>query len=118
MERGEKARTRTPRPSAAHDEVLDCVHATPHGCGIRVLVQPKARKPGVLGVVGDRIKIGVKAAPEDGKANRELLKFLGRLLDVPSGALRIAVGETSRRKEIAVSGLAPDAVVRRIVAGD
>ncbi|CAA9890943.1 conserved hypothetical protein [Candidatus Methylobacter favarea] len=39
-------------------------------------VQPKARKNEESGLYGDRLKLGIKAPAVDGKANRQLLKFI------------------------------------------
>jgi uncharacterized protein (TIGR00251 family) len=48
-------------------------------------------------------KIDVAAAPEDGKANVELVSFLAKEFSVPKANIHIAAGLTSPRKTIRVS---------------
>ena len=47
-----------------------------------------------------RLKAFLKSAPEDGKANRELLKLLSRALRCPQSAVSIISGATHRTKTI------------------
>ena len=70
-----------------------------------VLVQPRASRPGVGPLVGDRLRVAVAAAPVDGKANDAVTKVLSDTLGVPRSAVTIVRGETSRRKTVRVAGL-------------
>lgn len=54
-------------------------------------------------VEGDKITVGVKAKPEKGKANEELVKKLARHFKVPVLSVRIVSGRTSKRKVIEVN---------------
>jgi uncharacterized protein (TIGR00251 family) len=73
-----------------------------------VIVQPRASRPGVGPVVGDRLRVSVSAAPVDGKANDAVIRTLAEALDVPRSAIEIVRGETNRRKTIRIRGLALD----------
>jgi uncharacterized protein YggU (UPF0235/DUF167 family) len=53
-------------------------------------------------VVGGELRVRVAAPPVDGAANAALLRLIARELDVATGAVRIAGGETARRKVLAV----------------
>ena len=53
---------------------------------------------------GKTIKIRVKAAPERGKANEELIKFLSKELDVSTAQISIISGKTDRIKLIRIHG--------------
>lgn len=53
-------------------------------------------------VDGDKIVIGVRARPENGKANEELLKKVARHLKVPASSVRIVLGRRSRNKIVEV----------------
>lgn len=75
------------------------------GVRLRLLVQPRASRTELAGVVGDRLKVRVAGPPVDGEANAELCRFLARSLRVPKSGIHIVSGETGRRKEIAVDGL-------------
>lgn len=78
------------------------------GFHLYVHVQPGARKSGIVGVHGERLKIQISAPPEGHQANLELLDFLSKALNVPRPSLEIKSGQTSRQKMILVLGdLAP-----------
>ena len=53
----------------------------------------------------DTIKIRIKAAPEKGKANAELLKFLSQELNIPSSHISIISGKSEPLKLIKIHGL-------------
>jgi uncharacterized protein YggU (UPF0235/DUF167 family) len=83
---------------------------TPDGVSIMVKVQPKSRRPGVLGIApsaqGPRLRLGVAEAAEGGRANQAVIALVSDLLSVPTRAVTIAVGESSREKLVRVSGSA------------
>lgn len=61
---------------------------------------PKSSRNEIRGVAGGYLKIAIKAPPEKGKANEELIKFLSQKLKIPRGEISIVSGLKSRRKEI------------------
>jgi uncharacterized protein (TIGR00251 family) len=63
---------------------------------------PGASKTEFAGVKDGRLRIRLAAAPEDGKANAELLNFLSKTLDCPKRDLQILSGEKARLKTIAL----------------
>jgi uncharacterized protein YggU (UPF0235/DUF167 family) len=75
---------------------------------ISVKVQPGARQEGILGLVADvdgsRLKIAVRAAPEDGQATRSACAVLAAALSVPTSDVRVLAGAASRQKIVFVSG--------------
>jgi hypothetical protein len=84
---------------------------------LEVLVVPRASRTERAGRDADgRLRVRLAAAPVDGKANRELLKFLAGELGVPAGRLRVSRGEASRRKTIAVRGLSRAEIDRALDA--
>ena len=77
---------------------------------LRLLVQPRASRTEVCGAVGDRLKVRLRSAPVEGRANAELLRFLCKRLRVSSGRIHLAAGERGRRKEVLVAGVSPSDV--------
>lgn len=75
------------------------------GLLLSVLVQPKASKNEIAGLVEDRLKIRLTAPPVDGKANEALVRFLAKRLGLPRSQVSLAGGHRSRRKEILIQGL-------------
>jgi uncharacterized protein len=62
----------------------------------------------VVGLHGDRLKVRLAAPPEKGAANRELIAFLARALDLPKSSLKLTLGPQSRTKVVTVYDLSPD----------
>ncbi len=81
---------------------------TGQGYLLRLTVVPGAQRTQVVGLYGDRLKIRLAAPPEKGAANRELIDFLARALDLPKRSLKLTVGAQSRSKVVAVSDPSPD----------
>ncbi|MSP82177.1 MAG: DUF167 domain-containing protein [Alphaproteobacteria bacterium] len=50
------------------------------------------------------VRARVAAPPEGGRANASLIRLLARALDLAPSRLAIAGGETSRTKQIAITG--------------
>lgn len=69
---------------------------------LRIRLQPAARRSGVAGEHGDRLKIAVRAPAVEGKANEALLRWLSEQLGVPRTTVTLVSGQTSRDKRIAV----------------
>ena len=78
---------------------------------------PGASKTEFAGVKDGRLRIRLAAAPEDGKANAELLSFLSKALGCAKRDLRIIAGEKSRVKVVALP-VGCLARVEGIVGGD
>ena len=66
-------------------------------------VQPKASKDEWAGLHGDRLKLRVKAAPIDGKANQHLITYIAKQFGVSKSACKLISGELGREKRIAIS---------------
>jgi len=71
---------------------------------LEVFVQPRASRNEVVGVQGDRLKIRTTAAPVDGKANEQIIKFLAKEFCVPKSRLTVLAGAQRRNKRIGVCG--------------
>ena len=65
-----------------------------------IKVVPGASKSELAGIMENRLRLRIAAAPEDGKANGELRAFLAKLLDCPKKDIRIVSGERSRLKTL------------------
>ena len=83
---------------------------TDDGVLLRVHVQPRAKKTGVVGVHGDALKVRIQAPPVDGAANKALISFLADQLGVSKAALTLQSGHTGRRKTVLIWGLSVDEV--------
>ncbi len=52
------------------------------------------------------LRLRVRAAPEDGKANAAVRQLLSQQLDIPASRVRVIGGEASRTKTIRLTGAA------------
>lgn len=50
------------------------------------------------------LKVAVTAPPEDGKANKALIKLLAKAWKLPKGAMTIKKGAKDRRKTLFIEG--------------
>jgi uncharacterized protein len=82
---------------------------------VQVHVVPRASATEVAGRHGDAVRIRVAAPPVDGAANDALVRFIAQRLGVPRAAVRIARGDTSRRKTVTIEGLANETALHRLL---
>lgn len=83
---------------------------TQDGTVLNVKAQPRSSKAGVDGLIGDAVKVRVKCAPVDGKANREIIETLAGAFGLPKSRVVFKSGETSRQKRILLVGVGVDRV--------
>ena len=89
---------------------------TPEGVVVNVRAAPRSSRAGLDGIIGgEALKVRIKAAPVDGKANRELVETLADAFGVAKGAIVFKGGETSKTKRILIRGVS--AAAARTVAG-
>ena len=86
------------------------------GWTIAVHVQPGAKRSAVAGMHGERLKLKIAAPPVEGRANAAALTFIAERLDVARARVRVASGERSRDKLIAVD--APECDPRRLLRSE
>ena len=89
---------------------------TQDGTVLNVKAQPRSSKAGVDGLIGDAVKVRVKCAPVDGKANREIIETLAGAFGLPKSRVVFKGGETSRQKRILLVGVDVDRVRETIGA--
>lgn len=90
----------------------------PHagGATFGVRAQPKARRNAIVGEHQQALRVAVRQAPEDGKANAAIVELLAEALQVAKSRVQILRGAAGRNKQVLVVGLSPDELARRIAA--
>lgn len=78
---------------------------TPEGIVLNVKAQPRSSKAGIDGLLGDAVKVRIRCAPVDGKANKELVETLADAFALPKSRVIFKSGETSKTKRILLQGL-------------
>lgn len=72
---------------------------------MKIRVQPRASRTGVVGVHDDALKIRLSSPPVDGAANRELIAYLSKRLRRPKSAIEIESGDRGRLKTVRVNDI-------------
>ena len=75
---------------------------------LRVRVTAGARRAGIVGRIGDAWKLRVRAAPERGRANDDVVELLAESLGVPRGDVRIVAGQAARDKIVELERMRPE----------
>jgi uncharacterized protein (TIGR00251 family) len=97
--------------------VTEHAHTRPTGSvRLRVRVAAGARRSEVLGRLGDAWKLSVRAAPERGRANAEVVRLLAERLGVARADVRVVAGHTARDKVVELDGLEQTEVEQRLGA--
>ena len=69
---------------------------------LQLQVQPRAKSDAITGVIGDRLKIRLKAPPVEGRANGQLVAYLAKLFDVPRRHVVLERGDASQHKQLRI----------------
>lgn len=70
---------------------------------IKVNIVPNSRLNQIVGWKNGELKIRIKALPEHGKANEELIRFLAEQCQMSKSDIEIISGHTSRKKLVRLS---------------
>ena len=81
---------------------------------LQVKVSPGASSNEAKSWSDEVLKVRVKAPPEKGKANKELRRFLAKLLGLAPSQVTVRSGETSRNKILAIGGLTKSELTDRL----
>jgi uncharacterized protein len=109
------------RPSRSHPGTVEPAPAwlTCSGKAVHlaIRVQPRSSRNAIREGHGAELRVQVTAPPVDAAANQALIEFLAQTLDRHRRDLWIVRGHTSRQKIVAVQGMTPDAIRRRLTPG-
>ena len=87
---------------------------TAEGVILNVRAQPRSSRSGLDGLVGDAVKVRIRSAPVDGKANKELVETLADAFDLAKSSVVFKSGETSKTKRLLLCGVTA-ATVEKVV---
>lgn len=87
---------------------------TRDGTVINVKAQPRSSKSGIDGLIGDAVKVRIRCAPVDGKANRELIETLADEFGIAKSRVEFKSGETSKQKRILLRGVTAAEVAAKV----
>lgn len=78
-----------------------------HGAPLRIAVKvvPGASRDGIVGWLGDRLKVRVRAQARRGEANAAVCRLIAGSLGVPSRQVRVVAGHGQSDKLLVVEGV-------------
>ena len=65
---------------------------------IKIKVEPRSSKSGVVGPYGDALKVKLTSPPVEGKANKELIEVLAKAFGIAKKDVEIISGQSSKNK--------------------
>lgn len=83
---------------------MSCFRRFDGGLELLVWVAPRASRPALGPLHGERLRVAVSAPPVDGAANDAVRRLVADALDVPRGAVAIVQGTSSRQKTVRING--------------
>ncbi len=82
----------------------DIVKDHPDGVTVKVRVTPRSSRRAVILPIEDILRIKLTSPANEGRANKELLKFLGKKLGLAPSSITILRGHNSREKILLIRG--------------
>ncbi len=105
-------------------DISDALRASKNGIILSLKVTPNAKKP-IFPAGYDSwrkaVEIRVKALPEKGEANAEVVELVAQFFGVPESAVSIIAGAKSRGKSVEILGLNEEAAAQmlgEVVSGE
>ena len=88
---------------------------TAEGVIVSIRAQPRSSRAGIDGLIGtEAVKVRIRSAPVDGKANKELVEILADAFGVPKNAVVFKGGETSKTKRLLLRGVTAAQIYERL----
>ncbi len=92
------------------------LHDGTKGAAITIRLTPRMAKNEIYDILDDgTVKIRLTAPPVEGKANKELVKFLSQILDVPVSDIEIIAGLTGHDKLVSILNIDSELVQQKIL---
>jgi uncharacterized protein (TIGR00251 family) len=94
----------------------DIISETESNVILHLQVKPNSKKQELLlDSLDGKIVVFVKGPPDKGKANKELIKFLAKILEKNSSDIVIVAGQTSRDKTVLIKNDLVHNIERKII---
>ncbi len=70
------------------------------GITVKIKVEPRSSRAGVVGPYGDALKVKLTSPPVEGRANKELIEVLAKEFGIPKKDVEIISGQSSKNKVV------------------
>ena len=92
------------------------IKETDTGVVIEIKLHPRAGRDRIAGVIDNKLKIDVSAAPVKNKANQSMIRLLSKKLKIPQDSIIIKRGATGRNKLIKILSISSEEFTKLIFA--
>jgi len=92
----------------------ECVQVVKDGVVMTLRVRPKSRVED-LKLEFSELIFHTKESPVKGKVNTALIKFLSKILEVPTSTVKIISGQKDRSKIVKIKGIPKDIAIRKLL---
>ena len=82
---------------------------------LRLKIKPRSRKTRLERLADGSLCLKIRAVPQKGQANKEIIAFMSEMLKIPKQAITIRSGLTSPLKILSFSGLSEEDLMRRLI---
>ena len=76
-----------------------------NGLSLKIKVEPRSSKSGIVGPYGDALKVKLTSPPVEGKANKELIEVLAKGFRIAKKDIEITSGQSSKNKVVKLYGV-------------
>ena len=90
------------------------IHEKNEGITLKCYVKPKAKRNQIKGVREGALAVALNTPPLEGRANRELIKFIASALNVPPSRITLLQGERSRNKVLFIHRVSKKYAISRL----
>jgi uncharacterized protein YggU (UPF0235/DUF167 family) len=80
-----------------------CYEKSPHGIYLKVKVIPRASRSRVLGIAGGRVRVAVRAVPQNGAANEALEEVIAAFFQLKKSCCKVTFGHKTSLKTIFIA---------------
>ncbi len=80
---------------------------------LKIKVEPRSSRAGVVGLYGDALKVKLTSPPVEGKANKELIEVLAKEFNVAKKDIEIIAGQSSKNKTVKLTGVQDIAYLKK-----
>jgi hypothetical protein len=95
----------------------DAITESGTGVILAIEVSPSSGREGFLAGYDPwrkSIRCSVRSPPVHGRANREVIDSLGRILGVPAASVQVIAGATQSRKRVRIEGITKNEVTEKL----
>jgi|GEM_PF-6019500 len=92
------------------------LHARIDGCSLALMVKTQAKCNQLVPYSDTQLGLHIQKAPIHDAANREIILFLSKQLQVPKKEVHILVGLHHKEKVVLIAGLSAPVVFQRLIA--